>query len=106
VAEKLEQLYAEYNQKYFGGLLPMMPVRWSKKCSRAHGAEFLDYQNGTYEILFNPCLQSLDKYTKLTLLHEMCHVQNRLKKQRDLHGPLWQRDMRRLARIGAFDELW
>lgn len=106
MAEKLEQLYAEYNQQYFGGLLPAMPVRWSKKCSRAHGAEFVDYKNGAYEILFNPCLKSFDKYTKLTLLHEMAHVKLRLKKMVDLHGPEWQREMKSLARCGALDELW
>ena|ERR1700722_4684256 len=43
-----------------------------------------------------------------TLLHEMAHmsVENKYPKRNLGHGKIWQKEMLRLARAGAFDRLW
>jgi len=99
----LESLYAEYNKKYFGGQLPKIPVRWGK-VDEGHAAEFLHHP---LEIVVHPTIKrcGLDKYSKILLLHEMAHVKLRDRKIKD-HGRVWVNEMKRLARIGAFDELW
>lgn len=42
----------------------------------------------------------------MTLLHEMCHVAVGAKQDLHDHGPRFQREMRRLARLGAFEGIW
>ena len=44
--------------------------------------------------------------TKMLLLHEMAHIKLRKRKMRDVHGREFQHEMQRLARIGAFRDLW
>jgi hypothetical protein len=45
--------------------------------------------------------------TMLTLLHEMAHLKVERKWKRDMgHGKHWQNEMKRLAKLGAFDSYW
>lgn len=45
--------------------------------------------------------------TRWTLLHEMAHLAVNIRHKRSMgHGRLWQREMMRLARLGAFDNYW
>ena len=45
--------------------------------------------------------------TRITLLHEMAHMKVNLKCGRQMkHGKTWQKEMRRLASAGAFDNWW
>jgi hypothetical protein len=43
----------------------------------------------------------------MTLAHEMAHLKVNGKYRRDMrHGKYWQAEMKRLARLGAFQPLW
>lgn len=45
--------------------------------------------------------------TRMTLLHEMAHIAVEIRYKRPMgHGPVWQREMLRLAKIGAFANWW
>jgi len=45
--------------------------------------------------------------TRFTLLHEMAHIAVEIRYKRPMgHGPVWQREMQRLARAGAFANWW
>lgn len=45
--------------------------------------------------------------TRLTLLHEMAHIAVEIRHRRPMgHGAVWQREMLRLARAGAFANWW
>lgn len=102
--EDLGKLYAEYNKLYFGGELPVIPVCWGRT-SPGTAAEFWPGQD--MRIVIHPTIKrcGLDKYTKILLLHECAHVKLRNRRIKD-HGRVWQKEMQRLALIGAFDELW
>jgi hypothetical protein len=104
MARELEEAYADYNARFFGGLLPEIPVKWGKTLSR-HAAEFVTYEDRSLAIIINPRLKPFGCYTHLTLLHEMVHAELR-NERGDLHGPKFQRRMKRLARMGAFNGLW
>ena len=42
-----------------------------------------------------------------TILHEMAHIKVDLKFGREMgHGKHWQNEMKRLARLGAFRDMW
>jgi hypothetical protein len=56
-------------------------------------------------IVIIPQLKKFGRNARMTLLHECVHVKLRNKKG-DLHGPAFQREMLRLARAGAFKDLW
>jgi len=107
LARDLEQLYAEYNDLYFGGGLPTIPVKWGK-VHKSHAAEFVTYEDGTLAIVISPKLKTYTCWAYLTLIHEMAHVKLRNFKgdDGDLHGPKFQREMKRLANAGAFNGLW
>jgi hypothetical protein len=45
--------------------------------------------------------------TRITLLHEMAHMKVDIRHRRARgHGKHWQAEMKRLARIGAFENWW
>jgi hypothetical protein len=104
LARDLEQLYAEYNDLYFEGKLPTIPVKWGK-VHKNHDAEFVTYVDGSLAIVLTPGLKKFPRFAYIRVLHEMIHVKQRDLKG-DLHGPKFQREMKRLARVGAFDGLW
>lgn len=95
---ELRRAYAFYNKRYFEGQLPdKMVVKWSRSlkgygCFNDNGIR-LAYWMKSHWMLWN-----------ITLLHEMAHVATDSEKAE--HGPRWNREMHRLARIGAFDKLW
>jgi predicted SprT family Zn-dependent metalloprotease len=60
-----------------------------------------------YEIHLDPWLRHSMRVADFTLLHEMVHLKLRYKDTGcSAHGHLFQREMKRLARIGAFNGLW
>ena len=98
---KLRRAYEEYNRKYFENKLPEVDevvLRWSKRELSICG-----YNKGD-EIVINRKDRKRDSIWKMTLLHEMCHLAT--EHEQALHGKLWKKEMRRLARIGAFDKIW
>jgi hypothetical protein len=104
----LQWLFKEYNRRYFGDKLCTLPVTWSATIFRQYHAL------GTFEHdLINPIgiviakrIQGLDSVVGRTLLHEMVHLALHRTHQKCDHGDTFQREMLRLATIGAFEELW
>lgn len=57
-------------------------------------------------IILNRYYVRFNSLTIFTLLHEMAHIALYEKDRRTEHGPRWQSEMLRLAKQGAFRELW
>lgn len=99
---ELARMYAEFNKKYFGNKLPKdMAVRF----------EYLHGKWGRTRIYANsrPLFIEISRelcgsmcFAAMTLLHEMVHV----KFPHLDHGPKFHKEMKRLARIGAFNNWW
>ena len=53
-------------------------------------------------IVIHSDLQRWTSYAELDLLHEMCHLATKGNR----HGRLWQGEMLRLAKCGAFKDRW
>lgn len=105
----LKKLFHTYNRRYFGGRLPDCYVHFtSPKDLEKNGLgkatcaiTFLKgYQKPAIFISANKFKSW--KYVKSDLLHEMCHVS----KPRADHGKVFQDEMLRIARMGAFEDAW
>ena len=85
-------------------LLPGGKLSWA--------ANFVVLTDGSAAILINPLLRRLKmwRYIEATLLHEMVHAILWYRGERPAafngHGKKFQREMQRLARMGAFNRLW
>lgn len=104
----LRERYDKYNKKYFGNQLPKETrVEW-RQIRKSHGGDFLAMPSGAVGIFINPHLRKsrTEKYALLTLLHEMCHLNLWCQKIRAHHGPKFQAEMKRLAKLGAFEKIW
>ena len=109
----LEAHYAFYNRRYFRNRLPVISVGWwdgkrgNTRWKNIVGRTFYDLDEKKRivptHILLHPRLKQLPSYCKLVLFHEMAHVAT---PHRVHHGIKFQRQMQRLAKIGAFRELW
>jgi hypothetical protein len=100
-------LAAEYetlNVRYFDGHLPDVRLRWEPRLADvgpliAEGFRLDGLTNGRL-ILLDPAIQDDREVFRRTLAHEMVHVAVR---DRDkAHGPVFQRELRRLSDAGAF----
>lgn len=100
--QDLARMYAEFNRKYFGNRLPKdMAVRYADlegKWGRTN--IYHDIRPLFIEISWQ--LRRTQCFSAMTLLHEMVHV----KYPRLNHGPKFHREMKRLAKIGAFNNWW
>lgn len=108
-AEPLERInlkawYDGYNEDFFLNHLPKASVRYHETDDTTMGYTFND-EDG-FNIVISPALNPTPGETKLTLLHEMCHVATYHDWDLDAHGPRWKDCMHRLANEGAFDLLW
>lgn len=102
----LQHRYNEFNKSYFGNSLPNSTVRFSNVCGNGLGVSFMVTHPTTklamaFLIFINSNLWSAD-LIELTLLHEMAHLRTWGNK----HGKKWQKEMHRLAAMGAFNERW
>ena len=94
----LESTYRKYNKKYFGNKLPKdIDLRFGY----THGC--LGYQLGEEIVLSKNKAYRRDSIWRGTLLHEMAHLC--IEESHD-HGPRWQKEMMRLARVGALRDVW
>lgn len=91
----LQKAYAQYRRKYFKKLPVKAKVKWEKM-------PHLGYWDGE-KIALNRAYRRDDKIWRFTLLHEMVHMS--LEPERS-HGKAFQREMLRLAKAGAFKDLW
>jgi hypothetical protein len=99
--------YEAINADYFGGRLPIVPVRWEERLSDvgpliADRFRLEGLTDGRL-ILLNTAIRGDAKQVRRVLCHEMVHV-SVWDRQRD-HGPLFQQGLRRLADAGAFEGL-
>ena len=119
----LKRKYRIFNKRYFRGSLPDdMIVEWSDKLAKKHmagthihGLRGLKCPGGKKRcrgnyIRISPELKGLPTVAELTLLHEMVHAKSHRGDLRYCEcgrsGRAFQREMKRLALAGAFNELW
>jgi hypothetical protein len=97
---RLKRQFLRYNNAFFGGALdPDMRVTWSSRLGKGVMGDY-----DSEQIRIAAALKPFVAAWKLTLLHEMAHAATDT--ERAEHGPRWNREMRRLYRLGAFDSLW
>lgn len=109
-----QNVYDYYNRRYFDGLLPKIPVSWSEVIGQRPKRYYGVYCSNSAEgkILLSSELKNHPKIWRMTLLHEMAHVKFRghpkeiYSISRNRHSKLWQKEMLRLAKEGAFKKLW
>lgn len=97
---QLKRWYAKYNRLYFDGQLPDAAVWWEPLASTYADCNLVE---GEWRIRINPSLSGWTAIWKLTLLHEMAHVNLWPNKR---HGKKFHEEMMRLAGLGAFTGLW
>lgn len=116
MSDLLNRQYDLYNIHYFGGKLPKFPVQWSKsllKSKQFYGLLRYDSKTPSNNLIeISAELRRFSQYAAIILLHEMCHVKLRdrpgefPKNTNKPHSEAWHKEMTRLARKGAFNELW
>ncbi len=101
---ELAGLYRRYNKKYFRNRLPAIRVRFASilKPYGQLGVTHYEERKVCY-IYIDKLLRRWNSTARLTLLHEMVHVSLPFRIE---HGPVFERGMRRLARLKAFTGLW
>ena len=102
-SQEYSDIYDHYNKKYFKHQLPVVRVGFYTDCERECGATVRLYgaKHSSY-IYLNNRLKTFDCYLRSTLLHEMCHVKLA---NRGGHGPKFKKELKRLMRLGAFDDI-
>lgn len=112
---RLEEIFHIANSRYFGSRLKNVKIRWQKKSKMPphaigntiseHGA----VPKGTrkFEIWISEDVKRFGSFTIMTVLHEMVHVQQWNKvTNKTCHGRLFNKRMKQLANLGAFNGLW
>jgi predicted SprT family Zn-dependent metalloprotease len=111
----LKENYLVFNKRYFGNRLPPdAKILWSDKTTKKRAAQLLCWNHtlDETEIALNPMMKKLGAECRAlqSLLHEMCHLYLRVLGKSELvytgHGILWQREMKRLANVGALNTIW
>jgi predicted metal-dependent hydrolase len=99
--KRLRRWYQTYNRVYFGGKLPTSAIVCIANVDGCWGQTFHDGIRFAIEIA--PQNAICVTVAKMTLLHEMAHVNLW---PRTTHGPYFEREMQRLALAGAMRGLW
>lgn len=100
-------LYTRYNKKFFGGLLPRVPVvvEHGKLEGEAWGLTEWDSEGQVQQVSISDLNWDLDgrnSYLKTTILHELAHVKLGPRVGHD--HPEWKAEALRLSKLGAFLE--
>lgn len=107
-----KSLYKFWNCRYFGSRLPDIPVYFSKTLGkgrerRTMGCSSFDDNTGRpLRIQLNPRYKDAFIIWAATLLHEMVHVQQWKIQKNQAHGRKFQKRMKQLAALGAYNCLW
>lgn len=99
---RVQRWYRDYNRKYFGGKLPKhvkIHLTWDHE--HRGWLEGKAPQFGVIHI--NPECGGHSGYARLTLLHEMVHLEQWPSGH---HGERFQERMRALAAAGAMKGIW
>lgn len=99
-----QRVYDDYNRLYFGGKLPPVPVKWSRK--HTQDCRGLCVYQPKLAIYLNPRFKKWERIWAMTLIHEMVHVEQRHDVRAKDHGRKFQNRMKALVRQGAFQDLW
>jgi hypothetical protein len=114
---ELDQWFDSFNRKYFRDRLPKIDVRWYVESPKEDiGSCYIHFnEDGIDEkksfIGINPEYRSSLRVCLIYLLHEMVHWKLRkhflsgCNAKKD-HGYIFNREMKRLASMGAFVGLW
>jgi len=104
----LRTLYDEKNRRYFSAKLTThIVVCWDPVLVPASLLGYTEQKSdGSLRIRLSPSLQDVGNLYEIVLLHEMAHVSMVSRGVWEAHGKEFHKEMRRLARAGAFDELW
>lgn len=100
---KLRQAFAEYNLRYFDGLLHCS-VGWSDKIY--HRGWLGEYDPDSDHVSVSSKLIHMERVARMVLLHEMVHALINRQTGDVGHGPRFQKEMTRLADNGVFATLW
>ena len=98
---RLQRAYRYYNRKYFNSELPplsQVTIKWGD-------IDVMGLQAGS-KIVINQKDRTRQRVWKFTLLHEMVHLSLDDYRTRSDHGREFQNEMLRLAKAGAFRNLW
>lgn len=111
----LKTWYGSYNETYFQSELPKdVGITWANLAVvQFDGSlEFRTiaetvFGDGYIRIRIDRTTNIARSTARLSILHEMCHVENHVENHGFVeHGPEWQACMMRLAKAGAFTEIW
>ena len=102
--QRLTRLFAEYNARHFGGLLPRLPLRISGRMRTRLGQLCLHHETGEpHEITMSRV--HIDRHgwaeTAHTLLHEMVHLWQHVNGHAVDHGPLFRRKAIQVGVVAA-----
>lgn len=114
---KLKEMFLDYNGRYFRNSLPKETVivygnlsKYGWLGSHHVTSSILDFRKSKHKIVIDTKLKFSSNLVRATLLHEMVHEKLYKKYGHDIprgtHGPLFQKEMKKLAKIGAFNRLW
>lgn len=98
--------YQEINQKYFGGKLPANTlIFWSRQLKAMNDMGQTISDGKRFTILLDIQMKEIgyDDVADEVLFHESCHI---AVFPYDGHGAPFQKCMERLAKAGAFRDLW
>lgn len=97
----LQALYHQFNKQYFSNRLPKDMVAHYDAIWQMGVTKY--YRERPLYILLSHKLRWTECGSGMVLLHEMCHVSL---PYRVNHGKEFQKAMLKLARKGAFKDLW
>ena len=117
----LEHYFHIFNKKYFSSSLSTnTQLRWCLRFKKPHEKYYAvtnryreinkvkrSKEDSFYIIISNQAKKVGTSFILMTLLHEMAHIATwKSDKSKKGHGPVWQKEMLRLAKMGAFKNLW
>jgi hypothetical protein len=116
---QLEEYFHLFNSRYFRNSLPECRVVWRDLSKDGlMGSYYNDEKTKTCAKTGKPIQETVHtieiakeyktarRVWALVLLHEMVHLKLNGKDAGDGHGHKFQREMKRLATLGAFNGLW
>lgn len=105
----LKSLFNFYNYMYFHNSLPkgtklyfVPKIGKSKSIAKSACATTYFYTDEPPVVIIQRTKTKSMRHVSADLLHELCHIS----KPRAGHGKVFQKEMKRLAEAGAFQNVW
>jgi hypothetical protein len=107
----LREWFDTYNERYFGGKLECPHISFSVleglgKTTRIRVPGRRRSKNDQFTIRIHKSQRSSRRQAAMSLLHEMCHLEDRCRHSCGLRGRYFNRRMQQLAAAGAFFGIW